>query len=97
MWQLQRFVGVGGRPVRVVENVCADWEKLALALQFRGGVIRAVRESERPLVEPACRRILERIERVDSQSPGSPWWSVCRTLDTGHCTLASDLRRELEP
>ena len=60
MWQLQRFVGVGGRPVRVVENVCADWEKLALALRFCGGVIRAVRESERPLVEPACWCILDR-------------------------------------
>ena len=45
MWQLQRFVGVSGRPVRVVEEVCADWEKLALALRFRGGVIRAVERS----------------------------------------------------
>ena len=46
MWQLQSFVGVGGRPVRVVENVCADWEKLTLALQFHGGVIREVERSQ---------------------------------------------------
>ena len=42
MWQLQRFAGVRGRTVRVMEDMCADWEKLALALQFHGGVIRAV-------------------------------------------------------
>jgi len=98
MWQLQRFVGVGGRPVKVVENVCADWEKLALALQFRGGVIRAVRESERPLVEPACRRILERWSVNGEGRQPVTWETLVECLDDiGHCTLASDLRRELEP
>ena len=46
MWQLQKFVGVRGRVVRVIEEISADWEKLALALHFRGGVIQTVRESE---------------------------------------------------
>ena len=98
MWQLQSFVGVGGRPVRVMENVCADWEKLALALQFRGGVIRAVRESERPLVESACRCILERWS-VDGEGRQPVTWEtlVGCLEDIGHSTLASDLRRELEP
>ena len=60
MSQLQRFVGVAGRPIKVVEEVSPDWEKLALALRFRGGVIRAVRRNEHFQVEAACRNILQR-------------------------------------
>ena len=98
MWQLQRFVGVSGRPVRVVEEVCADWEKLALALHFRGGVIRAVRESERPLVEPACRRILERWSVDGEGRQPVTWETLIECLeDIEYGSLASDLRRELEP
>ena len=59
-WQLQRFVGVGGRPVRVVENVCADWEKLSLALQFHGGVIGAVERSQHFEVETSCPAIRQK-------------------------------------
>ena len=98
MWQLQKFVGVSGRAVRVVEEVSADWEKLALALHFRGGIIRAVRENERLLVEPACRRILERW-LLDGEG-GQPvtWETLVECLeDIGHGTLAGDLRRELVP
>ena len=98
MWQLQRFVGVSGRPVRVVEEVCADWEKLALVLEFRGGVIRAVRESERLLVEPACRRILERWSVDGEGRQPVTWETLIECLeDIEYGTLASDLRRELEP
>ena len=66
-------------------SVQTAWEKLALALQFRCGVIRAVRESERPLVEPACRRILERWS-VDGEGQQPVTWETLvefwRTLDT---------------
>ena len=98
MWQLHRFVGVSGSPVRVVEEVCGDWEKLAYALQFRGGVIRAVRESERPLVEPACRRILERWS-VDGEGrqPVTRETLIECLEEIEHSTLANQLRNELEP
>ena len=98
MWQLQKFVGVSGRAVRVVEEVSADWEKLALALHFRHGIIRAVRENERLQVEAACRRILERW-LLDGEG-GQPvtWETLVECLeDIGHGTLAGDLRRELMP
>ena len=64
----------------------------------RGGVIRAVRESERPLVEPACQRILERWS-VDGESRQPVTWETLVECleDIKHCTLASDLRRGLEP
>ena len=97
MWQLQSFVGVGGRPVRVVENVCADWEKLALALQFRGGVIRAVERSQHFQVEAACITILQRWLDGEGRQPMT-WETLIGCLeDIGHGTLASDLKRELEP
>jgi len=98
MWQLQRFVGVSGRQVRVVEEVCGDWEKLALALQFRGGVIRSVRESERPLVEPTCRCILERWSVDGEGRQPVTWETLIQCLeDIEHSTLASELRNELQP
>ena len=97
MWQLQKFVGMSGRAVRVVEEVSADWEKLALALRFRCGIIRAVRENERLLVEPACRRILERLLDEEGRQPVT-WETLVECLeDIGHGTLTGDLRRELVP
>ena len=97
MWQLQRFVGVSGRPVGVVEKVCADWEKLVLALQFRDGVIRAVQQSQHFQVEAACRTILQRWLDGEARQPVT-WETLMESLeDIGHDTLASDLRRELEP
>lgn len=96
MWQLQSFVGVGGRSVRVVENVCADWEKLALALQFHGGVIRAVERSQHFQAEAACRAILQRWLDGESKQPVT-WKTLVECLECiGHGSLASDLRRELE-
>ena len=97
MWQLQRFVGVSGKPVRVVEEVCADWEKLALALQFRGGVIRAVERSQHFQVEAACLTILQRWLDGEGRQPVT-WETLMESLeDIEYGTLASDLRRELEP
>ena len=97
MWQLQRFVGVSGRVVRVVEEVSADWEKLALALHFRGGIIRAVRENERQ-VEHACRHILEQWSLDGEGRQPVTWGTLVEVLvDIEHGTLAGDLRRELEP
>ena len=95
-WQLQRFVGVGGRPVRVVENVCADWEKLSLALQFHGGVIRAVERSQHFQVGAACLTILQKWLDGEGRQPVT-WETLIGCLEgIGHSTLASDLRRELE-
>ena len=97
MWQLQRFVGVSGRTVRVVEGVSADWENLALALHFRGGIIRAVRENERQ-VEHACRHILERWLLDEEGRQPVTWHTLVDVLvEIEHGTLAGDLRRELEP
>ena len=97
MWQLQKFVGVSGRPVKVVEEVSADWEELALALHFRGGVIRAVRENERQ-VENACRRILEQWSEDGEGLQPVTWETLVEALvDIEHGALASELRRELEP
>ena len=67
--QLQTFVGVAGRPIRVVEEVSSDWEKLALAFQFRHGVINAVRRDEHFQVEAACRTILQRWVDGEGRQP----------------------------
>ena len=96
MWQLQRFVGVSGRPVKVVEEVSADWEKLALALQFPSRVIQTVRESERLLVEPAWRRVLEQWSVDGEGRQPVTWETLVQCLeDIGHITLAGDLIKEL--
>ena len=81
----------------MVEEVSADWEKLALALHFRGGIIRAVRENERQ-VESACRRILDQwLEDGEGLQPVT-WETLVEALvDIEHGALAGDLRRELEP
>ena len=97
MWQLRSFVGRTGRLVRVVEEVSPDWEKLALALQFRGGVIRAVERNQHFQVEAACRTILQRWLDGESRQPVT-WGTLMECLeDIGHGSLASELRRELEP
>ena len=96
LWELQRFVGVSGRVVKVVEEVSADWEKLALALKFCGAVIRTVRESERFQVEGACRNILHRWLEGQSSLPVT-WDTLVECLeDIGHRSLAEDLRKELD-
>ena len=88
---------MSGNPVRVVEDVSPDWEKLALALQFRGGVIRAVERNQHFQVEAACRTILQRWLDGESCQPVT-WGTLMECLeDIGHGTLASELRRELEP
>ena len=97
MWQLQKFVGMSGRVIRVVEEVSVDWEKLALALHFRGTVIRAVRENKRE-VEAACRRILERWSLDGEGRQPATWEILVECLeDIEHVVLAENLRRELEP
>ena len=96
MWQLQKFVGVRGRVVRVIEEISADWEKLALALRFRGVVIRAVRESEHFQVERACHTILHRWLDGQSLQPVT-WDTLVECLeDINHGSLAGDLRKELD-
>ena len=97
MSQLQRFVGVVGRPIKVIEEVSPDWEKLALALQFRCDVIRAVERNQHFQVEAACRTILQRWLGGESQQPVT-WKTLIECLeDIEHGTLASELRRELSP
>ena len=96
LWQLQRFVGVSGRVVRVMEEISADWEKIALALHFSGGVIRAVRESEHFQVERACRTILHRWLDGQGLQPVT-WDTLVECLeDINHGSLAGDLRKELD-
>ena len=96
MWQLQKFVGVRGRVVRVIEEISADWEKLALALHFRGGVIRTVRESEHFQVEGACRTILHKWLDGQGLQPVT-WDTLVECLeDINHRSLAEDLRKELD-
>jgi len=97
MWQLQTFVGISGRQVRVIEEVCADWEKLSLALRFHVGIIRAAQQNHHFQVEQACRTILQRWLGGEGRHPVT-WGTLIECLDDiGHCTLASDLRRDLEP
>ena len=97
MWQLQSFLGVSGRTVKVVENICAVWKKLSLALQFPGGVISAVERSQHFQVEAACLTMLQRWLDGEGRQPVT-WETLVECLeDIGHCTLASNLRRELEP
>ena len=96
MWQLQKFVGVRGRVVRVIEQISADWEKLALAFHFRGGVIRTVRESEHFQVEKTCHTILHKWLDGQGLQPVT-WDTLVECLeDIGHRSLAEDLRKELD-
>ena len=97
MWQLQKFVRVSGRPVRVVQMVSANWEELALALHFDGEVIWAVERNQHFQVEAACRTILQRWLDGEGLQPVT-WETLVEALvDTEHGALAGDLRRELEP
>ena len=96
MWQLQMFVGVRGREVRVIEEIAADWKRLALALHFRRGVLWAVRESEHFQVENACCTILHKWLDGQGLQPVT-WDTLVECLeDIGHRSLAEDLRKELD-
>ena len=96
LWQLQRFVGVRGRVVKVMKEISADWEKLALALHFRGGVIRTVRESGHFQEERACRTILHKWLDGQGLQPAT-WDTLVECLeDIDHWSLAEDLRKELD-
>ena len=96
LWQLQKFVGVRGRVVKVMEEISVDWEKLALALHFCGVVIRAVRESEHFQMERACRTILQRWLDGQGLQPAT-WETLVKCLeDIDHWSLAGDLRKELD-
>ena len=96
MWQLQKFVGVRGRVIKVVEEVSADWDELALALHFSGEVIRTVRESEHFQVEKACRTILHKWLDGQGLQPAT-WDTLMECLkDINHRSLAEDLRKELD-
>lgn len=91
------FVGMSGRTVRVVEEISCNWEKLALVLQFRDGVIREVEQDQHFQVEAACRTILQRWLDGESRQPVT-WETLIKCLEEiGHVTLVSVLRRELEP
>ena len=96
LWQLQKFVGVSGRVIKVVEEVSADWDELALALHFSGGVIQTVRESEHFQVKRACRDILHRWLDGQGLQPVT-WNTLVECLeDINHLSLAGDLRKELD-
>lgn len=97
MSQLQRFVGVAGGPIKVIEEVSPYWENLALALQFRDSVIRAVERNKYFQVEAACQSILQRWLDGEGRQPAT-WATLIECLkDIGHSNLASELRRELLP
>lgn len=88
---------MSGKTVRIVEEISADWEKLALALQFRGGVIRALERNQHFQVEAACRTILQRWLDGESRHPVT-WQTLTECLeDIAHGTLATKLLKELEP
>lgn len=93
MWQLQRFVGVSGMVFEVVEEVSTDWEKLALALHFRGEIIRKQRHFQ---PEAACCTILQRWLNGNGLQPVT-WETLVECLeDIGYGTLAGYLRKELD-
>ena len=78
----------------VVKEVSTDWEKLGLALHFRGEIIREQRHLQ---PEAACRIILQRWLNGDGQQPAS-WDTLLDCLeDIDHGTLAGYLRKEVVP
>ena len=92
MQQLERFVGVKGTIFEVVKEVSTDWEKLALALHFRGEIIREQRHFQ---PEAACHNILQRWLDGDGQQPVTWDTLLDRLEDIGHGTLAGYLRKEV--
>ena len=68
-----------------------------MALQFHGGVIRAVELSQHFQVGAVCLTILQRWLDGEGRQPVT-WEMVIGCLENiGHGTPASDLRRDLEP
>ena len=90
MLQLQNFIGV-----KVVQKLAADWEKLALALDFDHEIIREVERSQHFQVEGACRTILQRWLDGQGSQPAT-WDTLVKCLENiDHRTLARDLRKVL--
>ncbi len=50
---------VGGQQLRVVQEVAAKWEELALHLQFSGSVIQIIKADHR-YCEASCREMFRR-------------------------------------
>ena len=84
--------------MRVIEGVAAQWEHLALALQFDGSVIEIVRRDTFYQTEDACREMLQRwLEGYGGTRQPVNWGTLIDSLlDAGFVDIAENLHAVIE-
>ena len=81
--------------MRVIDAVAAKWEKLALALHFKGSTLDAIRRDTHHQTEDACRRMLQRWLEGEGRKPVN-WNTLTKALDdAGFTELAKELNQVL--
>ena len=92
--QLQSLC-VGERRLRIIDSVAADWEGIAIALQFEASEIETVRSDCHFQSKPACRNIFGKWLDGQGCQPVT-WQRLGEALaDVGFSTLARDLQEVL--
>ena len=90
--ELQLLSNAEGVKIKVMEEVAAQWDGLALHLDFPQGIINIIKNDYPNQTERACQQMFQRwLERAD------PTWRVLLKAleDIDMNTLASDLRKLL--
>ena len=82
----------------MIEEVAAEWEKLALALHFQTFVIDIVRRNTFHRTEDACREVLQRwLEGQEETRQPVNWATLIDSLlEAGFVDIAEDLQEVVE-
>jgi len=97
LYQLQ-CLQCQGRRVKIIENVAAKWEKVALALHFEGHTIQNIRSDPHiQCIDTACRVMLQKwLDGEGSQHQQVTWGTLMDALiDIGFVTLVKELQEIL--
>lgn len=96
--QFQMLRGKDDKKVRVISELAACWEDLALALHFDGNALQQITRDRQGSVEAACREILTRWLAGEGRKPVT-WATFIDALedDMQLSFLPKDLRDALDP
>ena len=94
--QLQNFAQ-GGESVNVIQELCAEWERIAVALNFPMSVIREIRQDSPRSVYTQCVLMFGRwLEQSPVTSDPPTWRTLISALrDTDYRLVAVELEKRL--
>ena len=94
--QLQNFTQ-GGESVNVIQELCAEWERIAVALDFPMSVIREIRQDNPRSVYMQCVLMFGRwLEQPPVTSDPPTWRTLVSALrDADYQLMAVQLEKQL--